>query len=128
MEIVLISNEDNFLRRVPTWLPNLIKDDGSISSAIFKTKRGDDGLSGDAESLIVSYQQAVLHQPEKFRLLKINVGIVRNQINDGLDVIHNPIKNRPGIADNYAHCLLVGNITDGKAKQLLKNSAEVSLT
>lgn len=127
MEIVLISNEDNFLRRVPTWLPNLIKDDGSISSAIFKTKRGDDGLPGDAESLIESYQQAVLNQPEKFRLLKINVGTVRNQINDGLDILHNPIKDHPEIPDNYAHCLIVGNITDGKAKQLLKNSAEVSL-
>ncbi len=127
MEIVLISNEDNFLRRVPTWLPNLIKDDGSISSAVFKTKRGDDGLSGDAESLIVSYQQAVLNQPEKFRLLKVNVGTVRNQINDGLDVIHNPIIDHPEIQDNYAHCLIIGNITDGKAKQLLKCSAEVSL-
>lgn len=121
MEIVLISNEDNFLRRVPTWLPNLIKDDGSISSAVFKTKRGNDGLSGDAESLIASYLQAVLNQPEKFRLLKVNVGIVRNEINDGLDVIHNPI------SDNYAHCLIVGNITDGKAKQLLKSSVEIQL-
>lgn len=127
MEIVLISNEDNFLRRVPTWLPNLIKDDGSISSAIFKTKRGDDGLSGDAESLIESFQQAVLNQPERFRLLKINVGTVRNEINDGLNVTHNPIKNHHTIPDNYAHCLIVGNITDGKAKQLLKRSTEVFL-
>ena len=127
MEIVLISNEDNFLRRVPTWLPNLFKEDGSVSSAVFKTKRGEDGLSGDAESLIESYLQAILNQPEKFRLLKINVGTVRNEINDGLNVTHNPIKNHPTIPDNYAHCLIVGNITDGKAKQLLKNSTEVFL-
>ena len=127
MEIVLISNEDNFLRRVPTWLPNLFKEDGSVSSAVFKTKRGEDGLSGDAESLIESYLQAILNQPEKFRLLKINVGTVRNEINDGLNVTHNPIKNHLTIPDNYAHCLIVGNITDGKAKQLLKSSTEVFL-
>ncbi len=127
MEIVLISNKDHFLRRVPTWLPNLIKEDGNISSAVFKSKRGDDGLSGDAESLIESHQKAVLNHPEKFRLLRINVGLIRNEINDGLEIIHSPIKDHPSITDNYAHCLITGNITDGKAKQLLKNSVEVSL-
>ncbi len=126
MELVQISNEDYFLRRVPT-IPSYIKQDGSISSLSFKSKRGADGLSGDAESLIKSYEDAILRQQNKYRLLKLNVGVIRNKINDGLDVIHNPIANDPdpNVPDNPAHCLIIGNITDSKAKQLLQNSEEI---
>lgn len=117
MEVVRIFDEDNFLRRVPTFLPNYIKEDGSISRLSFTPKRGEDGLSGDLERLS-SFEKATLND-SRYRLLKINIGVIRNDINDGLDVIHNPIQG------NEAHCLLIGKITDGKAGKLLKNSTEV---
>jgi hypothetical protein len=84
----------------------------------FTPKKGDDGLSGDLERLS-SFEKATL-KSDKYRLLKINVGVVRDEINDGLDVIHNPIP------ENDAHCLLIGKITEGKAGQLLKKSMEVA--
>ncbi|HMU11249.1 MAG TPA: hypothetical protein PKC54_14655 [Ferruginibacter sp.] len=119
MEIVQILDEDNFLRRVPTYLPSHIKPDGTITRAVFKPSKTDsDGLSGDVERLS-SFDKATLHN-NRFRLIKINVGTIRSEINDGLDVIHNP---QP---ENDAHCLLTGKITDGKAGQLLKKSIEVT--
>lgn len=45
--------------------------------------------------------------------------IIRHDINDGLDVVHSPI------AENDAHCLITGHVTESKQKQLLKKSAEV---
>lgn len=121
MEIVPIYDEDFFLRRVPTFLPSHIKPDGTISRAAFKPSKIDsDGLSGDLERLS-SFENATLNNV-KFRLLKLNVGIIRNVINDGLDVIHNPLP------DKDAHCLLTGKITDGKSGQLLKNAIEIFKT
>ncbi len=112
----IILDEDNFLRRIATWLPSHVKSDGTITSAVFKPKRDSNGLSGDLERLS-DFRKATLNDP-KFRLLKINVGVVRNEINDGLDVIYDPVP------DNSAHCLITGKISDAKAKMLLKNSIE----
>lgn len=117
METLLILDSDNILRRIPTHIPNYIKPDGSISSLAYFKKRDDDGVSTDLERLS-SYEKATLGD-RRYRLLRINVGIVRNTINDGLDVIHNP---QP---DNYAHSLITGNITESKKKQLLKHSEEL---
>jgi hypothetical protein len=114
----IITDTDNLLRRIPTYLPSYIKPDGSISSRAFQKKRDDDGISVDLERLS-SYENAILGD-KRFRLLKINVGVIRNTINDGLDVIHNP---QP---DNYAHSLIIGHITEGKQKQMLRNSTEVT--
>ena len=101
-----ISNEDNVLRRVPTFLPNYIKDDGTISRMAFSPKRDAKGLSVDLEKLS-SFEKASLNQPDRFRILKVNVGIIRNDINDGLDVIHDPVE------DNVAHSLILGKLTKG---------------
>ena len=121
MEIVPIFDDDFFLRRVPTFLPSHVKPDGTISRAAFKPSKIDsDGLSGNLERLS-SFQNATLND-SRFRLLKINVGIIRKQINDGLDVTHNPV------VINHAHCLLIGKITDGKSGQLLKNAIEIFTT
>jgi hypothetical protein len=117
METVQILDEDNFLRRVPTFIPNYIKGDGTISRLSFTPKKGEEGLSGDLERLS-SFEKATLNN-NKYRLLKINVGIIRNDINDGLDVVHNPT------SENEAHCLLTGKITEGKAGQILKKAIEV---
>ncbi len=118
MAIVLqIYDDDNLLRRVPIFLPNYVKDDGTISSMAFQPIKGGNGLSVDLENLS-SFKQATLGNPG-FRLLKINAGTIHHSINDGLGAIHDP---QP---DNYAHSLIIGNISNGKQKQLLKNSIEI---
>jgi len=105
------------LRRIPSHIPNYIKPDGSITSLAFHKKRDEDGVSVDLERLS-NFQKATLGD-RRFRLLRINAGIIRNNINDGLETVHDPI------IGNDAHSLIIGNITEGKKKQLLKASEEV---
>ena len=119
MNLVAITDADNLLRRIPTHIPSYIKPDGTISSMAFAKKRNEDGLSVDLEQLS-SYEKATLGD-KHYRLLRINAGTIRNDINDGLEVVHNPLP------DNEAHSLITGNITEGKKKQLLKHSAEVTV-
>lgn len=114
METVSIGNDDNLLRRIPI-LPSYIKSDGSISSFAFSLRKGEDGISTDLERL-TDYQTSVLDRT-KFRLARINAGIIRNEINDGLDCMHNPQPN------NYAHSLIVsqtGKITDSKSRMMAR--------
>lgn len=117
MEDVLISDDDFVLRRVPTFLPNYIKSDGSVSSLAFSKKRDEDGLSVDLERLTTP--ETTIMDKSKFRLRRINVGMVKNEINDGLDVVHDPVDG------NLAHSLITGNITGSKQKQLVKHSTDV---
>ncbi len=119
MKTIEIQNDDNLFRRVPTYLPSYIKPDGTITSRAYQKKRDEDGISTDLERLS-SFEKAILGD-KRFRLLRINVGVIRNVINDGLNVMHNPL------LDNDAHCLITGHITDGKQKQLLKHSREVTV-
>jgi len=114
-----ISDEDNVLRRVPTFLPNYVKEDGTISRMAFNPKKDANGLSVDLEKLS-SFEKASLNQPDRFRILKINVGTIRNAINDGIDVIHDPIE------DNEAHSLITGKLSKGKQNQLIKASSEMT--
>lgn len=119
MEIVSIGNEDNLLRRIPI-LPNYIKPDGSISGFAFSLRKGEDGISTDLERL-TSHQTSVLDRT-KFRLAKVNAGIIRNEINDGLDCMHNPLP------ENYAHSLIVsqtGKITGSKSRAMARKSEVV---
>lgn len=118
MNRVDIADADNLLRRIPTHIPSYIKPDGTISSMAFSKKRDADGLSVDLERLS-SYEKATLGD-RRYRLLRINAGVIRNEINDGLDVVHDP---QP---ENEAHSLITGNISEGKKKQLLKNATEVT--
>lgn len=119
METVLqILDEDYVLRRIPTFLPNYIKPDGSISTLAFRLKKDEDGLSVNLKRLS-TFKQATLGKSD-FRLLQVNVGKIRNDINDDLNVIHDPLEN------NIAHSLITGNITKGKQKQLIKHSKELS--
>ena len=120
MEAVSIGNEDNLLRRIPI-LPNYIKPDGSLSSFAFSLRKGEDGISTDLERL-TNHQTSVLDRT-RFRLARINAGVIRNKINDGLDCIHNPLP------ENYAHSLIVsqtGKITDSKSRMMARK-AEVVL-
>lgn len=117
MEIVLISDDDFVLRRVPTFLPNYIKPDGTILSLAFSKRRDEDGLSVDLEKLTTP--QTTILDKSRFRLRRINVGVVKNEINDGLDVVYDPIEG------NLAHSLITGSITGSKQKQLVKLSTDV---
>jgi hypothetical protein len=118
MELVDILNSDFVLRRVPTHFPNYIKPDGTITSRAYQKKRDEDGVSVDLEKLS-SLEKATLGD-KRYRLLKINVGIIRYDINDGLNVVHKPL------TENDAHSLITGHITEGKQKKLLKCSTEVT--
>lgn len=116
VNVLQISNDDNVLRRVPTN-PSYIKPDGSINSYSFRKRKGEDGISVNLERLS-SYKETILGS-NQFRVLKINVGEVRNEINEGLDVVHDPIP------DNKAHSLITGNISKSKQKSLVKYSTEI---
>ena len=111
-----IKDEDYVLRRVPID-PTYRKPDGSITSFAFRPKRNEDGLSVDIESLS-NYHQATLGN-SRFRLFRLNVGQIRHDINDGLDVIHDPL------VDNYAHALITGNISKSKSLSLVQIAREV---
>ena len=119
MEIVQIGNEDFLLRRIPIS-PSYIKPDGSISSFAFTLKKGEDGISTDLERL-ADKDKSVLDRT-KYRLAKINAGIIRNDINDGLDCKHNPLP------DNYAHSLITsqtGKISDSKSRAMARSAIVV---
>jgi hypothetical protein len=119
MEIVQIGNEDFLLRRIPVY-PPYTKPDGSITSFAFTLKKGEDGISTDLERL--ADKDVSVMDKSKFRLARINVGYIRNDINDGLDCIHSPL---PG---NYAHSLITSNtgkITESKSRAMARNAAIV---
>ena len=116
MEIVSIGNEDFLLRRIPIS-PSYIKPDGSITSFAFSLRKGEDGISTDLERL-TNYDISILDKT-KYRLAKKNAGFIRNEINDGLDCVHNPIP------ENYAHSLITfstGKISDSKSRTMAKNA------
>lgn len=111
-----IYDDDNVLRRVPTN-PSYIKPDGTINSYSFRKRKGEDGISVNLQRLS-SFKKTTMGSCD-FRVLRINVGVVRNEINDDLDVIHNPLP------ENIAHSLIIGNVTKSKQKKLVKYSKEI---
>lgn len=119
MEIVQIGNDDFLLRRIPNY-PSYIKPDGSLSSFAFALKKGEDGISTDLERL-ADKERSVLDKT-KFRLARINAGYIRNDINEGLDCIHNPLP------ENYAHSLITsdtGKVSDSKARAMARNASMI---
>ena len=117
VDVLPIYDKDNVLRRVPTHLPNYIKPDGSITSLAFRLRKGEDGISVDLERLS-SFKKATLGNAN-FKLLRLNVGKIRNEINEGLDVIHKPIE------ANDAHSIIIGNITKSKQRKLVSHSTKI---
>ena len=65
-----------------------------------------------------SYEKATLGS-KRFRLVKLIVGQIRHDINDGLDVIYDPLP------DNTAHALITGKVSRGKRSSLVKIAQEV---
>ena len=116
MEIVQIGNEDFLLRRIPIY-PPYTKPDGTITSFAFSLRKGEDGVSTDLERL-ANYETSI-QDKTKYRLAKINAGLIRNDINDGLDCIHNPLP------DNFAHSLITsqtGKISDSKSRAMARSA------
>ncbi len=119
MEIVSIGNEDFLLRRIPIS-PSYIKPDGTITSFAFSLRKSENGISTDLERL-TNHERSVLDK-SKYRLAKINAGVIRNDINDGLDCIHDPLP------ENYAHSLITsqsGKFTDSKARAMARSATIV---
>ena len=112
-----ILNQDNILRRVPTYLPDFFKPDGSVTSAAFKLKRDEDGLSVDLARLS-TFSNSILDK-EKFKLFQLNVGDIRSQNYNQLDVVYN---NKP---ENNAHCLIVGDIKTNDSRKMARTCVEV---
>ena len=118
MEIILIGDEDFLLRRIPNF-PSHIKPDGTIARTSFTLKKGEDGISTDLEKLTT--QSFTLLDRSRYRLARINAGLIRNQINDGLECKHNPLP------ENFAHTLITdlsGEITKSKSRAMA-SSAEI---
>jgi len=112
-----ISDEDNVLRRVPIN-PSYIKPDGTFSSLTYRKRKGEDGISVDLEHLTT--HSISINNPTLFKLIRINVGVIRKTINDGLNVVHDPIEG------NIAHSLIVGEVNRKKQKLLVEHSEKVS--
>ena len=116
MEMISIGNEDFLLRRIPNF-PSHIKPDGTIARTSFSLKKGEDGISTDLERL-TTRDVSVLDR-SRYRLARINVGFIKNQINDGLDCKHNPL------LENIAHTLIVdlsGEISKSKSRAMAINA------
>lgn len=112
-ELYQITVNDNLLRRIPQSPPFV--NNGEISSAAFKPSKKDiDGLSVDIEEL-TTYDKSVMDKT-KYYLYKISASIT---INNDLGCLHDPQQ------DNYAHALITGNISSGKAKILKKNAEKI---
>ncbi len=82
--------------------------------------KNEDGISTDLERL-TNYDKTILNKT-KYRLVKINAGVIRNDINDGLDCIHDPLP------ENYAHSLITsqsGKITNSKARGMARSAVVV---
>ena len=112
-------NEDFLLRRIPVS-PSYIKPDGSITSFAFSLRKSEDGISTDLERL--SNPDISALDRTRFRLARINAGFIRNEINDGLDCIHNPLP------ENYAHSLITSQtakISDSKSRAMARNAVIV---
>jgi hypothetical protein len=113
-DIIKIKDDDILLRRFEYLNPNHIKDDGTITSLVFKLKKTEDGLSVNIKKL-TNYENSIIDN-KRFRLCSLIVKIPRDY---GLDCVHNPID------DNYAHALITGNITTPISRKLASNAIRV---
>ncbi len=107
MDIYNINAKDELLRRVPK-VPSHFNN-GRITSAAFKPKPGEDGLSIDILSL--TSIEISIKDPGKFLAAII---IAEDVTKKGCECVHNPVP------ENYSHALIKG-IT----KQIARKLSEV---
>ena len=115
-----IIDSDNLLRRILIH-PDNFKDDNTVSSGSFKLRRLkngniENGLSVDIERL-TTYEKSIIDR-KKFRLYSIEAVYVRDL---ELTPIHDPLP------ENYAHALIKGKITKGKARKLAASAKKIGL-
>ena len=108
MKLYDIKLNDELLRRIPRK-PSHLRDDGKPTSAAFKTKKDEDGLSIN----ILSLTTVELSIPN---INTHTAGIIfaKVPINLGYECKHLPLKG------NYAHSLIVGD-TNPIARKLAEN-------
>jgi len=104
-----INDNDELLRRVPKVLSHFNNE--GITSAAFKPKTGEDGLSVDILSLTTIENS--IKDPNKFLAAIITV---ENVIQEGCKCIHDPI------TDNYAHALI-----KGVTRQIARKFSKISI-
>jgi len=104
---VNIEENDRLLRRVQFLHPDFIKPNGTPSSASFSLKTGEKGLSVDIERL-TTYEKSILDKT-RFRLFYLYASLT---VQLGLTNQHDP---QP---DNYAHTLIMGNISRSVSRLL----------
>ena len=100
----VVLESDNLLRRIPLKPSHIFQ--GRITSACFKTKAGEDGLSVDIEALVKTILES--YNPETHTLARLSASI---PIELGYECKHDPIDG------NFAHALIVGD-TNPIAKKL----------
>lgn len=104
------------MRRVPTN-PSYIKPDGTINSYAFRKRKGEKGISVNLARLS-SFQHTTMGRSD-FKVLRLNVGDIRNRINDGLDVRYDPLP------ENDAHSLITGEVNKHKQRELVRYASEL---
>ena len=104
-----ILDEDKLHRRVPFLDPNYIRDDGTLTSYAFTLRKGENGLSVNLAKCI-TYDKSISDK-SKYRLYYLTAGYVQSI---ELLCVHDP---QP---DNFAHCLITGNITRSKSRKMAK--------
>ena len=104
MEIYIIQGKDELLRRVPK-VPSHFNN-GRITSAAFKPRPGENGLSVDILSLTTI--ETSLKNPDKLLAAIIKA---EDAVKEGCECFHDPVP------DNYSHALIKG-ITKQIARKL----------
>ena len=113
----IISPQDILCRRFPIDNPFFWKwvgDRKVPTSAAFKTKPGEDGLSVEIAHLTTA--DISIQDPLKFNLALLQASV---PMEIGLVCIHNPLPN------NNAHALIVGENTKSIAKKLSLGVKEI---
>ena len=93
-----ITLETVLIRRVPLN-PNFIDVNGQVTSACFKIKKGEDGLSINIKDLVDDVNVLYNNRTHTLRCFKASI-----PIDSGCSCIHNPQVN------NYSHGLVLGDI------------------
>ncbi len=110
-----VLDTDDLLRRVIFTNPSYVRPDQTVTSFAFRPRQNETGLSVDIFRL-TTYQKSIKDR-FNYRLYSLKAINVRKI---GLDCIHNPIEG------NYAHALIIGNITNGVSKKLSISAHRVS--
>lgn len=108
-DLVEIFPNDTLLRRIPRQ-PAFINEQNTITSACFKTKKGEDGLSVDIQKLIEGdITNRYNNDTHILALIKAKI-----PMDLGYECQHKPVEG------NYSHGIIIGD-TSSIAKQLASN-------